>query len=115
MLPLQASAETLLLPVWLTVVLLAVTVPLGLTGGYLAYRGFRKGRRRPAQSLAMGLILLTAVNAVLGFSVSFNEVELITQRGPLVRAVSKIAGLLLILYAMYAPVEPAETGRSVDE
>jgi uncharacterized membrane protein len=115
MLPLQTNAETLLLPVWLTVVLLAGTVPLGLAVGYLAYQGLRKGRRRRAQALAVGLILLTAVDAVLGFSVTFNQIEVITQSGALVRTVSKLAGMLLILYAIYAPAQSTTPGGAVDE
>jgi predicted Abi (CAAX) family protease len=112
---LQTSAETLILPVWLTVVLLAVTIPLGLLSGYLAYRGLKKGRHRTAKALAVGLILLTAVDAVLGFSVTFNDVELLTQSGALVRTVTKLAGLALILYAIYAPVESARGTELVDD
>jgi hypothetical protein len=115
MIPIQTPAETLLLPVWLTVLLLAATIPLGLVVGYVAYRGFRKVRHRPAQALAVGVILLTAVDAVLGFSLTLNEFEVLTQRGPLLRTAGKATALLLILYAIYAPPEAGATGEAGDD
>jgi hypothetical protein len=99
----QTTAETLLLPPFVTVVLFLLTVPLGLVVGYLAFRGLRKGRRRAAQALALGLVVLTAVDALLGATVSVGETTLLAQGGPLLRVIVKCIGLLLILYAIYVP------------
>jgi arginine exporter protein ArgO len=73
--------------------------------GYLAYRGLRKGRRRTARVLALGLVVLTAVDALLGLTLSVGGTTLLTQRGPLLRVVVRCLGLLAILYAIYAPDE----------
>ncbi|WP_440991508.1 DUF7521 family protein [Haloarchaeobius baliensis] len=99
----QTTAETLFLPPFVTVLLFLLTVPLGLTVGYLAFRGLRRGRRRAARALALGLVVLTAVNALLGVSLSVGETTLLAQRGPLLRVVVQGLGLLSILYAIYVP------------
>lgn len=112
---LQTPAETLLLPVWGTVLLIIVTIPLGLVVGYVAFNGLRKGSRPAAQALALGLIFLTAVNAVFGLSISFNQAELIRQRSPVVRAVVQTIGLTLIIYAIYTPLESGSGEVNTDE
>jgi hypothetical protein len=99
----QTTAETLLVPPFVTVLLFLLTVPLGLAVGYLAFRGLRKGRRRTAQALALGLVVLTAVDALLGVTLSVGETTLVAQSGPLLRVAVQCVGLLLILYAIYAP------------
>jgi hypothetical protein len=99
----QTTAETLLLPPFVTVALFLLTVPLGLAVGYLAFRGLRRGRRRVARALALGLIVLTAGDALLGATVSVGETTLLAGGGPLLRVVVQCLGLLLILYAIYAP------------
>jgi len=98
----QTAAETLLLPPFVTVVLFLLTVPLGLAVGYLAFRGLRS-QRRAARALALGLVVLTAGDALLGATVSVGETTLLAGGGPLLRVVVQCLGLLLILYAIYAP------------
>jgi arginine exporter protein ArgO len=105
------AAETLLLPDWAAALLLLVTVPLGLAAGYLAFRGLRRGSRPTARALALGLVLLTAVDAALGFSVSLGGTELLTRSSPVVRAAVRSAGLLLILYAIYTPSDADRGGE----
>lgn len=112
---LQAPAETLLLPVWVTVVFILITIPLGLLVGYVAFKGFRRGSRPTAQALALGLIFLTAVNALLGLSISFNQAELIGQRGPIARALVQTIGLALIIYAIYTPADRRSSEVRTDE
>jgi hypothetical protein len=99
----QTTAETLFLPPFVTVLLFLLTVPLGLAVGYLAFRGFRKGRRRAAQALALGLVLLTAVDALLGVTLTVAETTLVARSAPLLRVVVQGVGLLSIVYAIYAP------------
>ena len=100
----QTTAETLFLPPFVTVLLFVLTVPLGLAVGYLAFRGLRQGQQRSAQALALGLVVLTAVDALLGVTLSVGETTLLSQSGPLLRVVVRCLGLLLVLYAIYTPV-----------
>ena len=99
----QTTAETLFLPPFVTVVLFLLTVPLGLAVGYLAFRGLRRGRRLVARALALGLIVLTAGAALLAATVSVGEPTLLAGDGPSLRVVIQCLGLLLLLYAIYAP------------
>jgi hypothetical protein len=108
----QTTAETLLLPPFVTVLLFLLTVPLGLAVGYLAFRGLRKGRGRAAQALALGLVVLTAVDALRGVTLSVGEATIIAQSGPLLRVGLQCLGLLLILYAIYVPGESGGGGAA---
>jgi hypothetical protein len=99
----QTTAETLFLPPFVTVLLFLLTVPLGLTVGYLAFRGLRRSQRRAAQALALGLVVLTTVDTLLGVTLSVGETTLLVQVGPLFRVVVQCLGLLLLLYAIYTP------------
>lgn len=99
----QITADTLLLPPYVTVALFLLTVPLGLAVGYLAFRGLRRGRRRTARALALGLVVLTAVDAMLGVSLTIGETTLLEGGEPLLRVLVQCLGLLAILYAIYAP------------
>ena len=108
----QTAAETLLLPPLVTALLLFATVPLGLAVGYLAFRGLKGGRRRATLALVFGLVVLTAVDAVLGVTLSVGDATLVTQRGPLLRVVVTCIGLLSILYAIYGIGSHSDGGTS---
>ncbi|WP_276258780.1 DUF7521 family protein [Haloglomus litoreum] len=108
----QTTAETLLLPTFVTALLLFATVPLGLVVGYFAFRGLRRGRRRTARALALGLVVLTAVDALLGATVTVGGTTLLAQRGPLLRIAAKCTGLLLVLYAIYGADASGAEGES---
>ena len=75
-----------------------VSVVLGLYIAYQAYRGYRRNRSRPMLFLAAGIVLLTFVPAVISTVVA--NVELITGSGLILGMVSRIFGLLSILYAI---------------
>jgi hypothetical protein len=98
-----ASPELLVFPEWVAIVLYFVVVPLGLLVGYLAFRGFRRTDRRNAQLLAVGLVLLTVVDTLLGTSVEVATLVDLPRAGPLFRAVVQLLGVTAIVYAMYGP------------
>lgn len=108
----QTTAETLFLSPFVTVLLLFATIPLGLAVGYFAFRGLRRGRRQPARALALGLVVLTAVDALLGVSLSVGDATLLAQSEPLFRVVIKCIGLLLILCAIYGTSTRGEEGET---
>ena len=108
----QTTAETLFLPPIVTVLLLFATIPLGLAVGYFAFRGLRRGRRQAARALALGLVVLTAVDALLGVTFSVGDATLLAQSGPLLRVTVKCIGLLLVLYAIYGTGTRGEGGET---
>lgn len=97
------SPDLLLFPEWVAVLLYLAVIPLGLLVGYLAFRGFRRTDRRMARLLALGLILLTAVDTALGTSVDVSGLVQLQRATPLLRAGVQLLGVAAILYAMYRP------------
>jgi uncharacterized membrane protein YidH (DUF202 family) len=83
-----------------TVVLLLAlaTVVLGLYISYQAYRGYRRNQSRPMLFLAVGIVLLTFVPAV--FSTLGANVQAIAGETVLLGFLSRLAGLLSILYGI---------------
>lgn len=101
------TPEIVLFPEWVAAALYFAVIPLGLLVGYLAFRGFRRTNRRKAQLLAVGLVLLTAVDTALGTSLDIGGVVDLPQAPLLARGVVQLLGVAAILYAMYRPTRPA--------
>jgi predicted membrane channel-forming protein YqfA (hemolysin III family) len=97
------ASELLVLPEWFAVALYFVVIPLGLLVGYFAFRGFRRTDRTSAEFLALGIILLTVVDTILGTSVSIASLVELSRATPLLRAVVQLLGVAAIIYAMYRP------------
>jgi hypothetical protein len=97
------TSELLVFPEWLAVALYFVVIPLGLLVGYFAVRGLRRTDRRSAEILALGIILLTVVDTVLGTSVDVASLINLSRATPLLRAVVQLLGVAAIVYAIYHP------------
>lgn len=73
---------------------------LGLTIAYTAYRGYRRNDSRPMLYIAVGFLLVLGVPAVLsavGLGVRVEQIRIFI--GMLVQ-ISEVAGLVAILYAL---------------
>jgi threonine/homoserine/homoserine lactone efflux protein len=101
------TPDILVFPEWVAVALYFVIIPLGLLVGYLAFRGFRRTDRRNARVLALGIILLTVVDTVLGTSIDILGLVDLSRATPLLRAVVQLLGVIAIVYAMYRPDRPS--------
>lgn len=108
-----SPVDMLFLPTWAALALYLLTIPLGLLVGALALRGWRSDRRT-ARILAVGLVLLTTVDAVLGLTVAVGDVTVFSRVPGVVREVVQLLGLGCILYAIYVPARRATERRSVD-
>ena len=105
-----AHPDLLVFPEWVAVTLYFAVVPLGLLVGYFAFRGFLRTNRRNAQLLALGLVLLTAVDTILGTSVEVTNPLNPSRVTPLVRAVVQLFGVMAIVYAVYRPDRSVANG-----
>lgn len=105
------TADLLFLPTWAALALYLVAIPLGLLVGALALRGFGRSDRRTARLLAVGLVLLTTVDALLGLSVDIGGVTVFERVPGVVREVVQLLGLCCILYAIYVPTRQAGDDR----
>lgn len=102
------TSELLVFPEWFAVALYFIIIPLGLLVGYFAFRGFRRTDRRSAEFLALGIILLTTVDTILGTSVSIASLVDLSRATPLLRAVVQLLGVAAIIYAIYRPERTGE-------
>lgn len=76
-----------------------VTVILGLTIAYIAYRGYRRNDSRPMLFIAIGFLLVTGLPALAATAFfSLAQVDEVTA-GVLSQA-AEITGMLCILYAL---------------
>ncbi|MFC5367275.1 DUF7521 family protein [Salinirubrum litoreum] len=110
-----SAVDLLFLPTWAALALYLVTIPLGLLVGALALRGFGRSDRRTARLLAVGLVLLTTVDALLGLTVGIGSVTVFERVPGIVRETVQLLGICCILYAIYAPTRQTGDDRSVGE
>jgi heme A synthase len=115
-----SGVDLLFLPTWAALALYLVTIPLGLLVGALALRGFGRSDRRTARLLAVGLVLLTTVDALLGLTVGVGSVTVFERVPGIVREMVQLLGICCILYAIYVPTrrtgdEQSRRGQPDDE
>lgn len=79
-----------------------ISVALGLAISYLAFLGYRRNRSRPMLFIALGFALILGVPGValviLGFGLDV-PIPIVNSVGQ----VSELAGLVAILYGLWAP------------
>jgi hypothetical protein len=107
-----SAVDLLFLPTWAALAVYLLTIPLGLLVGALALRGLGRSDRTAARLLAVGLVLLTTVDALLGLTVGVGSVTVIERVPGIVREVVQLLGLCCILYAIYAPTRRVGDDRS---
>jgi glycerol uptake facilitator-like aquaporin len=92
--------------VLLAVTLLAIILSLAIV--FQAYRGYRRNQSQPMFYLAVGLVLLTVIPFVISLSVAtlgptlgFGP-RIYTYYAPILSRLIEVAGLITILYSLYA-------------
>jgi Na+-driven multidrug efflux pump len=90
----------------LTLIGIVLTAVLSLVVAYRVIRGYRRNRSRARLSLALGLVLLTAVPILLGFVLTPTITGVSTVGRTLATTVSRLLGLVAMLYAIYGSTRP---------
>lgn len=85
-----------------------LTIVFALWIALIVYRGYQRTGDRPALFLAWGIVLLATVHTTLRFVLDTAGAPLIVTNGAAIA--SQIAGLVLILYAIYGHPERRAPG-----
>ncbi|SDN11550.1 hypothetical protein SAMN04487949_3422 [Halogranum gelatinilyticum] len=99
-LPLQVTSTTDSAQVFVVLVTFLLSALLGLVIARKAFQGYRRNASKPMLFLAAGIVLLTAVPAVLSLFLS-NFTGLPSYQVVLVTNGSELLGLLAIAYSLY--------------
>jgi O-antigen ligase len=90
----------------LTLIGIVLTAVLSLVVAYRVIRGYRRNRSRARLYLALGLVLLTTVPILLGFVLTPTITGVSALGRTLATTVSRLLGLVTMLYAIYGSNRP---------